>query len=596
MSVVETAPAGTPAPSPKPISAGVRRERRWPWWIALGVVLAVALGLRLWGLRQGLPYAYNADENAHFVPGAIGLFGHGMNPHYFVNPPAYTYLLHLVFQVWFGGRAGVSSTYAVHPTEVFVVARATAAVVGTVAVWLVYLAGAKLADRRVGLLAAALMAVAFLPVFYSHLALNDVPTLAPIGLSLWGTAGVLRDGRVRWYALAGVGLGLACATKYTGGIVLLPLLAAGAIQLFDGGAERSRRVALGGLAVAGVLALGAFVVANPFSVLDFAAFRDGLNHQASAAEDELGKLGLTQRSGQLYYVWTLTWGLGFVPLVAGVLGAVGALIWDRRMALVLVPAPILYVLFMGTQERFFGRWLLPVFPIVCLLAAWAIVRLAEVATRRAPALRPALYALGAVLLLGQGIVYSIHDGLVLSRPDTRNLARAWMAANVPPETKIVVEPVVPDAWASDIGRPYPGTSNGARWIKFPTSRSNIANDGSTVPGEGRIVNIEDFERTLFPGLVDRYEKEGWCYVVSGSTQRGRAEVAPSEVPRAIAYYKALDQRADVVFHASPYRRGAGPVDFNFDWSFDFYPLAYARPGPEMTIYHLKNGRCAPGGA
>ena len=77
--------------------------------------------------------------------------------------------------------------------------------------------------------------------------------------------------------------------------------------------------------------------------------------------------------------------------------------------------------------------------------------------------RPAVVigiALGAVLLLGQGVVFSIHDGLVLSRPDTRNLARAWMAANVPAETKIVVEPVVPDAWASDIGRPNPGTANG----------------------------------------------------------------------------------------------------------------------------------------
>ena len=569
--------------------------RRWPWWVALAAVLAVALGLRLWGIRQGLPYAYNADENAHFVPGAIGLFGHGMNPHYFVNPPAYTYLLHAVFGVWFGGRAGVSNTYALHPTEVFVVARVTAAVVGTLAVWLVYLAGARFADRRVGLLAAALMAVAFLPVFYSHLALNDVPTLAPIALSLWGTAGVVRHGRLLDYVLAGVGLGLACATKYTGGIVLLPLLAAGGAQLDAPTGARARAVALGGLALAGVLALGAFVVANPFAVLDFAAFRDGLTHQASAAEDELGKLGLTQPSGHLYYVWTFTWGLGMVPFVAGVLGALGTIARDRRLAVVLVPAPILYMLFMGTQERYFGRWLMPVFPIVCILAAWAIVRAAELLSRRTPALRPALYTLGAVLLLGQGVVYALHDGLVLSRPDTRNLARAWMAANVPPETKIVVEPVVPDAWASDVGRPYPGTSNGARWVKFPTSRSNVANDGSTVPGEGRIVNIEDFERTLFPALVDRYEREGWCYVVVGSTQRGRAEVAPGEVPNAIAYYKALASRADVVFHASPYRRGAKPVDFNFDWSFDFYPLAYARPGPEMTIYRLREGRCAPGG-
>src|SRR3954467_2218408 len=213
--------------------------------------------------------------------------------------------------------------------------------------------------------------------------------------------------------------------------------------------------------------------------------------------------------------------------MAGALGALGMLVWERRLALVLGPAPIVYVLFMGTQERFFGRWLLPVFPIVCILAAWAIVRLAELASRRTAVLRPALYALGALALLGQGIVYSIHDGLVLSSPDTRNLARAWLVANVPPKTKIVVEPVVPDAWASDIGRPYAGTSNGARWVKFPTSRSKVANNGSILPGEGRIVNIEDFERTLRPSLVDRYERQGWCYVVSGSCPRGRPGGAPA---------------------------------------------------------------------
>ena len=42
-------------------------------------------------------------------------------------------------------------------------------------------------------------------------------------------------------------------------------------------------------------------------------------------------------------------------------------------------------------------------------------------------------------------------------------------------------------------------------------------------------------------------------------------------------------------------RGATPVPFNFDWSFDYYPLAYTRPGPEMTIYRLRGGRCTPGG-
>jgi hypothetical protein len=586
MSVAER-PVLTP-PAPEDGGAQDVAQRRWPWWIGLAVVLAAALGLRVWGVEQGLPYAYNADENAHFVPNAIGLFGHGWDPHYFVNPPAYTYLLHVVFDVWFGGRAGVSKALATNPTEVFVVARLTAAAVGTLAVWLLYLAGAKLFGRAVGLLAAALLACSFLAVFYSHLALNDVPTLAPIALSLWGTAGVLREGRLRDYLLAGVGLGLACATKYTGGVVLLPLIAAGAIRLAPGA---GRYAAARGLVLAGIVALGAFVIANPYAVLDLAAFRDGLQHQADAADDALGKLGLTQSSGHLYYLWTFTWGLGWAPLVAGVVGLGLVAVDDRRALLVLGPAPILYVLYMGTQARFFGRWLLPVFPIACLLSAYAIVRLTQLASRRVPALGPALAVLGTALLLGQGIVYSLHSAMTLSEADTRNETRGWLVDNVPANTKIVVEPVVPDAWASDVGRPNPGTANGARWSKFPTSRSNIADDGSVIPGPGRIVNIEDYERTLYPGLIDKYLAKGYCWVVVGSTQRGRAEAQPQIVPRAIDYYRELERRSTLAYEASPYRKGAKPVKFNFDWTFDFYPLAYERPGPVMQIYRLRGGKC-----
>jgi hypothetical protein len=206
-------------------------------------------------------------------------------------------------------------------------------------------------------------------------------------------------------------------------------------------------------------------------------------------------------------------------------------------------------------------------------------------------LAPALAALGTVLLLGQGLVYSLHSAKTLSRTDIRNVAREWLVAHVPANTKIVVEPVVPDAWATDIAHPNPGTKNGARWSKYPTSRSNIANDGSYVPGPGRIVNVEDYERTLYPGLIDTYAQRGYCWVVVGSTQRGRAEAQPNVVPKAIAYYKALDQRAKLAFEASPYGKGKGPVKFNFDWTFDFYPLAYARPGPVMQIYRLSGGKC-----
>ncbi len=80
-------------------------------------------------------------------------------------------------------------------------------------------------------------------------------------------------------------------------------------------------------------------------------------------------------------------------------------------------------------------------------------------------------------------------------------------------------------------------------------------------------------------------------MVTGSTEAGRAQVDPRAVPLALAYYRALGAQAEPVYRASPYSRGAGPVAFNFDWSFDYYPLAYHRPGPTMTVYRLRGGRC-----
>lgn len=587
-----------PAAVSDPPVAVAQRRRAWPWryWALLALVLVGALLLRLWGIKQGLPFAYNTDENSHFVPKAIGMFGHtlepgGVNP-YFANPPAFTYLLHLVFAVWFGGRGGVSRAYALHPQEVFVVARVMTALLGTISVWLLYLAGARLFDRRVGVLAAALMAVAFLPVFYSHLALNDVPTLAPLTLSLFGTAGVLRRGRPIDYAVAGVGLGLAAATKYTGGVVIAPLIAATAIQYLAPGGERSAAV---GVLIAGACALVAFVVADPYSVLDFSAFQNGLNHQSSVSEEAAGKLGSGQHSALGYYLWTFTWGLGWVPALAAVGGAIAVWRDERRLVWVLLPAPLVFLVFMSIQGRYFGRWLMPVFPIVCLLAAYFALEVADRAARRRPQLRPTLVALAAVALLAQGLIYSVHSGLVLSRADTRNEARAWMVAHVPVGAHVVVEPVVPDAWVQDPGRPTAVTADGRRWKKYPALRSYLAPDGSLLASPGPAINIEDYERTLTPALIGVYEQQGYCWVISGSTQSGRAAAEPRAVPLAVAYYRALAQNARVVYRASPYASGKGPVKFNFDWTFDYYPLAYAHPGPEMTIYQLTGGRCAAAG-
>ena len=347
------------------------------WLAAAALVMAVALGLRLWGIRHGLPYVYNVDENANFVPRAIGMFGHSYNPGYFVNPPAFTYLLHAAFELrW--NRETVGDAYAVDRGAVFEVARIVAALVGTLAVGVLLWAGRRLSGGATGLIAGALLAVAFLPVHYSHFALNDAPTLAPVCLTLLGVATIYRHNHLRGYALAGAALGVACAFKYTAGIVLVTVVAAALVTPAAHGATSRAR----GLAVAGVLALAGFLATNPFALLDFDAFSEGIRHQSEASGDGGGKLGLTQGSGLVYYLGTTTWGLGWLPAVAAIAGAAHLLLHDRRLAAVLIPAPLLFLAFMGSQDRFFARWLLPIYPLLCLLAAIGVVFVAVRLGRR----------------------------------------------------------------------------------------------------------------------------------------------------------------------------------------------------------------------
>jgi hypothetical protein len=569
------------------IGPAVRNRHR----LALALILGATFLLRLWGIKQGLPYSYNVDEATHFVPRAIAFFSHDYNPQYFLNPPAYSYLLHIVFELWYGSGDAVSRAYTTDPTSVFVLARVVAAALGTAAVGLTYAAGERLFGKATALLGAAIFGVAYLPAFYSHLALNDVPALAPVALSLYGVAGVLRRGWRRDYVIAGVGIGLAAATKYTGAITLVCLLGAAAADGLGGAALVALRRTL--LAVAA--ALLAFVLANPYAVLDFSAFQAGVATQQSlAGGSDPGKLGLTPASGTAYYLWTFTWGLGWVPSLAAVGGSVLLLVRRRlTMALVLLPAPIAFILFMGDQQRFFGRWLLPVFPIVALLGAYGLVEAARWLGRTRRLSLAAAGVLVTVLALGQGLATVVHNDAVLSRPDTRNLVRAWMVNHVPAGAKVVIEPVVEDNWATDVGRSLPYTGSGARWRRFPTWETDVSSTGQLLPaGERRYVLVDEYERTLRPELLDEYEASGYCWVVIGSLQAGRSFAQPRVAPQAIAYYAQLANRSKLMYHVSPFGGSRHAVPFSFDWSIDYYPSQYTRPGPEISVYHLQTGRCA----
>ena len=299
------------------------------------------------------------------------------------------------------------------------------------------------------------------------------------------------------------------------------------------------------LLVAAAAALVAFLIACPNALTDAHSFLHAVTSQSGYTGRH--KIGLTETNGYRFYLQALTWGVGWAPLVAALAGAVVLVREDRRRAALLVLPPLLYLLYMGDHERFFGRWLLPAVPFVALLAGAAVARL----PRR-------LVPLGVAVLAAQGLVLSVMSDRLLSRPDTRNQTRAWMLAHVPRGSRIVLEPVVPDGW-------------GAPWRVRPlTSRA------------------EGYQRTLSPGLIAAFRRAGYCWVVTGSTQSGRSAAEPAAAPAARAYYAALARAGTVRFRASPW--SGAPVAFDYDRSFTYRPPGYDRPGEEMTVHLLRGCR------
>ena len=101
-------------------------------------------------------------------------------------------------------RGVVGDAFATDPTEAFALARVVAALLGAVAVGLLTSPARGCSTAASACSRRALLAVAFLPVYYSHLALNDVPTLAPLCLALVGAARrPPRAAGMRDYVLAG---------------------------------------------------------------------------------------------------------------------------------------------------------------------------------------------------------------------------------------------------------------------------------------------------------------------------------------------------------------------------------------------------------
>lgn len=611
-----------------------------PVLLLLGAIVAGGFLLRVWNNDYGLPYVYNYDEETHFTSRAVEMFGGGFDPDYYQNPSGFTYIVHAALRLLYADWPGIGSIlelpldtvgtqFELDPTPIWLVSRSLAALLAVAGVVAIFYVGRRLWDTRVGLVGAAVLSFAFLPVAYGRVAVTDAGTLAPVALAVYGAVRVYETGARRHYLLAGAMVGVAIGFKYTAGLVLLPLLVAVALRALAAapepltartlagraraaGARGIARLALGlrghaearSLALALAALVAVFFLTTPFFFIDPISALYQLKTQAEAAGGA-EKLGQTSSSGILFYLGSLTWGLGFAGLVAALAG--GAIVWrrERTRAVLLVLFPLALFLYMSLQSRYFARWLLPAYPVLALLCGVALVQAVAVLRAR-PRLQPVALAVLTLLVLAQPLAADVRTAEVLGRTDTRNLARDFLVDRHPPGLRAAIEPalpVVPDVYyrsrPGDDGAEVAGVCTG---LAKGTAQGETARGNCLPVDEQRFVRefLRDVRRRvtdpeggpnanltmLRPELIDLYRRQGYCTVMTMSSVRERAENAGDE--RVLAYYRRLGRESEVVFEASPYRSGAEPPPFDFDLSFNYYPAVFERPGPVVRIHRLRN--------
>jgi hypothetical protein len=562
----------------------------WPRRLLVGGILgAIAVAgfwIRIRHHDYGLPYVYNYDESTHFTNRAVGMFSDDLDPGYYQNPSALTYLIFLTLKIGYGllspiftvPEGTVVRQFQFDPTVIFEIARTLVAILAIAGVVATFWVGRRIWDARVGLVAAAVLAFAFLPVQYSRIAVTDVGTFLPVAVALWAALRVHEKGRRRHYLIGGVATGLAVGFKYTAGLVVLPLVVAGGLRILrDRETPWLRRPELRSLVLGLAAMTVAFAITTPFFFVKPVSALYQLKQQAEAAGD-IEKIGQEQQGGLSFYLESLTWGFGWAAAIAALAGAVIEVRRNRLRGLLLVLFPIALFVYMAVQTRYFGRWLLPMYPVLALLCGVALVRIASLVRGR-PLVQGLILTALVAGVLAQPVAADWRTSEVLGEKDTRQLARDYLVESYPQSSlRAVIEPGVPDSYY----RIERGRDRRRQFVRgfVKDIRRQAALDR---PDQGSA-----YAATLSPELIDAYREKGFCLVMTLSVIRGRVENA--RIAAGVEYYRRLERESQLVFRASPYDPGRGPVPLHFDFSYNYYPTAYRRPGPEVRIYRLNDCR------
>ena len=425
--------------------------------LLIGMILAVALLVRVWGIDFGLPYLYHPDEPRYVLSAQFLFKTFDIDPHnlpnlssssfvYVVNALAYApyYLAGKLSGVFQSPadipepRLLVTGTGHIAQSGAFLLGRIVTMLFGIANVLLVFWIGRRwLKSPAIGLLAAFMLATSPVNVYHSRLVTPDTFVVFFVLAVFWGATQIYRSDARMPFVLTGVALGCLVSTKINGIIIVFPVLIA---HLFRKSLKGFLNANLLLMFTAGILA---YVATTPYIFGDPRdVFMDIVYEGAHYASGHAGMEG-SSLVWYLDYMWQTA---GFIS-IAAILEILRGLRARSTEIFLLSVFPLVYFIFISSFVVRNDRTFLPLTPFLFLLAASFLVHL----WRRAKGLEPgqvrrlavSALALLAVIGLVLPISKTVTDTLQLTAVDSRETSRVWIEKNLPPGTKIAIEAYSP---------------------------------------------------------------------------------------------------------------------------------------------------------
>jgi 4-amino-4-deoxy-L-arabinose transferase-like glycosyltransferase len=309
----------------------------------------------------------------------------------------------------------------------------------------------------VALLAAALVAFTPLQVQLSHFYTVDTMLLFFVTLTVLACVVLVdSDKPVRWSMLAGLGYGLALATKFSAAPLIVPLTVALAMRWYRQGFFSVVMPCI----YAVFATLVSFLIAMPYALLDMREFINQVSEQGSLARGTLDFPYVRQFAGTIPFLYQaqnmLFWGMGLTLGLAVAAGFIwlGWRIWKRSAGLWLVVLSwvVVYGALTGSFYVKFMRYMLPLYPFLTLVAASVLVVFVRYSRMRTEGVNSPVIPSATIRSLVKILPYTaimivllgtIFQGLALlnvySQPNTRIQASRWIFAHLKPGSVLTYE-------------------------------------------------------------------------------------------------------------------------------------------------------------